>query len=222
MPLRGVPGAAPVARPDAGLETGKLTAPAAARNAPAICELLLRIAPERGHALELASGTGQHVVAFAARLPQLNWQPSELDPSRLASIQAYTAEAGRGNLKAPAELDATAPGWAAAHPGQDLIVLVNLLHLISESEAQVLIREASAALAPGGRFVLYGPFLRAGRLTSAGDRAFHTSLKAHDPETGYKDDRAVRNWLDAAGLHLLEAAEMPANNLAFVTEKPAG
>ncbi|MFW8596062.1 DUF938 domain-containing protein [Cribrihabitans neustonicus] len=222
MPLRGVPGAASAARPEAAPGSDKLTAPAAARNTPAIRDLLLRVAPERGHALELASGTGQHAVACASCMPNLIWQPSELDPSRLASIQAYVSEAGLDNLRAPIEVDAAAPGWSALHSGQNLIVLINLLHLISGSEAQVLVREAAAALAPGGRFVLYGPFLRAGKLTSPGDRAFHATLSAHDPKIGYKDDRAVETWLAAAGLQVVEVAEMPANNLAFIAEKPVG
>ena len=217
MPVRSVPGAASVAAP----QDGKLFAPAAARNAEVLCDLLAEVAPEQGKALELASGTGQHAVAYAARLPGLCWQPTEVDEIRRASIQAYAAESGLSNISPPLPLDATAPGWSADHPGQDLIVLVNLLHLISESEARTLIREAAAALAPGGRFVIYGPFMRGGELTSDGDRNFHAALSGHDPAIGYKDDFDTITWLQAAGLELVQAVEMPANNLALVTGKPA-
>lgn len=217
MPVRPVPGMASVAAP----QDGKLFAPAAARNSGAICDLLADAAPPRGRALELASGTGQHVAAYAARLPGLMWQPTEVDAARRASIQAYADEAELANILPPAMLDATAPGWGADHSGQDLIVLVNLLHLISAGEARTLIREAAAALAPGGRFVIYGPFMRGGELTSDGDRAFHASLAAHDPETGYKDDAEAAAWLQNAGLDLLRSVEMPANNLALVAERPA-
>lgn len=215
MPVRPVPGAASVATP----QDGKLFAPAAARNAGAIGELLHSVAPDEGRALELASGTGQHVVAHAARLPGLTWQPTEVDAARRDSIRAYIQEAGLDNILPPVALDATAPGWAAQYGGQDLIVLVNLLHLVSEAEAKCLITEAAAALAPGGRFVIYGPFTRGGALTSEGDRSFDAALRAHDPETGYKDDFDVIDWLHDAGLELLQAVEMPANNLALAAEK---
>jgi len=117
-------------------------------------------------------------------------------------------------------LDATAPGWGAQVAGQDLVVLVNLLHLVSTPEAQVLISETASALAPGGRFVLYGPFLRDGETTSDGDATFHASLQAQDPEIGYKDNWDVIDWLHGAWLELVEVIEMPANNLAFVARKP--
>ncbi|KIC28009.1 DUF938 domain-containing protein [Leisingera sp. ANG-S5] len=216
MPVRSVPGTASVAEP----QGGKLFAPSAARNSRPICDLLADAAPAQGRALELASGTGQHVIEYAARLPGLMWQPTEVDATRRASIQAYAEEAGLPNIAPPIELDATAPGWGTDQAGQDLIVLVNLLHLISESEARTLIQEAAAALAPGGRFVIYGPFMRGGNLISEGDRAFHATITAHDPETGYKDDAEVIRWLQAAGLELVQTVDMPANNLALVSEKP--
>ncbi|MCF6432457.1 DUF938 domain-containing protein [Leisingera sp. MMG026] len=216
MPVRSVPGSASVAAP----EDGKLFAPAAARNSDVLCDLLAEVAPPQGRALELASGTGQHIAAYAARLPGLMWQPSEAEAVRLASIQAYAEGASLANIAPPVPLDATAPGWGADHPGQNLIVLVNLLHLISEDEAETLIAEAAAALAPGGRFVIYGPFLRGGELTSEGDKAFHASLTAHDPQIGYKDDFDTIDWLHGNGLELLQAVEMPAINLALIAEKP--
>lgn len=215
MVVRSVPGTASVATP----QGGKLFAPASARNAEAIGELLKSVAPAKGRALELASGTGQHVVAHAARLPGLIWQPTEVDPARRDSIHAYMQEAHLENILPPITLDATSPGWAAQQGGQDLIVLVNLLHLISKAEAKCLISETALALVPGGRFVIYGPFRRAGALTSEGDKTFDASLRAHDPETGYKDDADVINWLHDAGLELRQAVEMPANNLALVVEK---
>lgn len=99
-------------------------------------------------------------------------------------------------------------------------MVANLLHLVSEDEARTLIREAAAALAPGGRLVIYGPFLRDGETTSEGDTTFHASLTAQDPEIGYKDDWDVIEWLQAEWLELAHVVEMPANNLSFVAEKP--
>ncbi|MDZ7709693.1 MAG: DUF938 domain-containing protein [Roseovarius sp.] len=202
-------------------EGAKLHAPSAARNAAPITEALCDIAPPSGRALELASGTGQHVVAFARAMPGLDWQPTEVDPARRASIDAHGTEAMLPNLSPVLPLDATAPGWGMAHAGQDLIVLINLLHLISTPEARTLVTEAAQALAPGGCLVLYGPFLRAGQATSEGDARFHASLTAQDPEIGYKDLADVTGWVVAGGLSTPDIREMPANNLLLAARRPA-
>lgn len=199
----------------------RLSAPAASRNAEAITDLLRAVAPPRGRALELASGTGQHVIRFARALPDLHWQPTEVAPDRLRSIAAYLDEAALPNVAPPAPLDATAPGWAADWGGQDLILLVNLLHLIALPRAETLITQAAAALAPGGVLVLYGPFLRTGELTSDGDAAFHASLIASDPTIGYKDDFDMLDLMQSAGLDIRDVIEMPANNLALIAARPA-
>lgn len=216
-PPRCLPEAASVAQP---LQGAKLSAPAAERNAEAILEVLQALAPKTGRALELASGTGQHAVAFARALPGLKWQPSEPDPERRASIDARVYEAGLPNLRNAIDLDACAPSWSDAHPDQDMILLVNLLHLISTPEALTLIHEASQALSPGGRLFIYGPFLRGGQATSDGDARFHASLRASDPAIGYKDDDDLSGWLRSEGLVLVDIRAMPANNLFFIAERP--
>ncbi|SDC98766.1 DUF938 domain-containing protein [Ruegeria marina] len=199
-------------------EGARMIAPAASRNVGVLCDLLEQVAPHRGRALELASGTGQHVSAFAERLPGLHWQPTEVDTQRRASIDAYCE--GLDNVAPAQALNATRPGWAAEWAGQDLVVLINLLHLISGAEAATLIAEAATALNPGGRLVIYGPFMRAGELTSEGDERFHAALTAKDPEIGYKDDFDTMDLMQGAGLEMAEVIEMPANNLALVAEKP--
>ncbi len=214
MPLRPPPNSASVAHPDA---QGRLFAPAAARNAQALVGLLRRVAAPKGQALELASGTGQHVTIFAEAMPDIHWQPTEIDATRLVSINAYRQDAQLDNIASAVTLDATQPGWSGPRAEQfDLIVLVNLLHLISEEEANTLIAEAAQALCPTGVLVLYGPFRRNGRLTSEGDRQFDSGLRAHDPDIGYKDDVALAQSAETAGLSILEQVEMPANNLALV------
>ncbi len=216
MPVRSTPSTASVAEE----QGGKLFAPSAARNIAPICDLLEGIAPRYGQALEIASGTGQHVVAYARRLPGLTWQPSDVDETRRASVDAYVAEAALDNLRPAALLDATEQDWAQRVEPVDLIVLSNLLHLITEGDAKTLIREAARALKPSGKLCIYGPFMRAEELTSEGDRAFHASLIAHDPEIGYKDDFDTIDWIQNAGLDMTDVIEMPANNLALVAQKP--
>ncbi|MBI6629708.1 DUF938 domain-containing protein [Pontibaca salina] len=217
MPFRRIPLCASFAESGQG---ALLYAPSASRNVGPLCDLLKDVAPQEGTALELASGTGQHVVAFARALPLLHWQPSDIDPDRRASIDAHAAKAGLSNVSPALDLDATIQGWSAKHQGQSLIVVINLLHLISAQEAATLIDEASNALATGGRLVIYGPFMRAGELTSPGDREFHTALTAQDPEIGYKDDFDTLDMVQATGLETTDVIEMPANNLALIFQKP--
>ncbi len=217
-PPRSVP---PTASVVAASDGDKLHAPAAARNADALCELLNAQAPKQGKALELASGTGQHVVVFASALPDLSWQPTDVEDARLRSIDAYVAEAGLHNVAPAQRLDATRDGWADDFGGQDFILLVNLLHLIPKTGARMLISEAARALSPGGRVMIYGPFMQNGELTSEGDRNFHASLTAHDPQIGYKDAANVLEWMSEAGLHPAEPFRMPANNLALMAERVA-
>jgi SAM-dependent methyltransferase len=211
-----LPPSASVALPSTG---AKLYAPSAASNADAISSVLRAHAPTDGRALEIASGTGQHVVTFARALPDLVWQPTEIDPARRASIDAHASEAGLGNLCPALALDATAAGWHREHRDQDMIVLINLLHLIPTPAARTVVEEAVAALAPGGVFLLYGPFKRDGKLISAGDMQFDRELRKADPAIGYKSDRDIAAWLSAAGARI-QRKEMPANNLCLIAGAP--
>lgn len=198
----------------------RLYAPAAARNVAALCDLLRTHAPQTGDALELASGTGEHVIAFAGTLPRLHWQPTEPDPDRRASIDAHVAAERVSNVAPALPLDATAQGWHGTVPPQDLVFLANLLHLIPTPAATTLIAEAALALKPGGALIIYGPFRRDGELTSAGDREFDAALQSADPAIGYKDTVALVRWLSDAGLSPIDQADLPANNLAFIARKP--
>ncbi|WP_095590162.1 DUF938 domain-containing protein [Actibacterium ureilyticum] len=191
-------------------------APSAGRNADPISAVLARLAPPRGQALEIASGTGQHIARWATEHPGLSWQPSDVNPDNLDSIRAWAAQADLPNLRDPILLDAGQPGWGAGQAPLDLIVLVNLLHLIATPEAETVIAEAALALAPDGVLAIYGPFSRDGAFTSDGDAGFHRSLTAQDPAIGYKDTQQVADWMQAAGLVPQAPIEMPANNLFLI------
>ena len=199
---------------------GRLNAPSAVRNAEHIVELVKKTAPKSGKALEIASGTGQHVVKLASALPFLIWQPSDVDEARIKSICCWSDDQHLTNLKPPCLLDATAKGWATKHDGQDLILLVNLLHLISTKETKILVKEMSKAMASNGFSIIYGPFMRSGKLTSKSDIEFHHSLINTDPDLGYKNDVDMLDLFGEAGLIHLSTEKMPANNLAFILQKP--
>ena len=198
----------------------RIFAPAAARNRDAIRDQVIRVAPASGRALEIASGSGEHVVHIAPSTPGLSWQPTDPDPVRRASIDAWRARAECGRIAPAAPLDAAAPGWHHVWAGQDLILLVNLLHLIATDAASVVLAEIARALAPGGVALIYGPFLRDGQPTSPGDARFHADLRAQDPATGLKDIAWIRTVLQAQGTPIFETIAMPANNLMVVARKP--
>ena len=198
---------------------GRLNAPSAVRNAEPIVELVRKTVIKSGNALEIASGTGQHVVRLASALPHLNWQPSDVDEARIKSIRSWSNDRHLINLKPPCLLDATTEGWAAEHHGQDFILLVNLLHLISTKETKILVKEMSKALASNGLSIIYGPFMRSGKLISKNDMEFHHSLINTDPDLGYKNDVDMLSLFGEEGLVHLSTEKMPANNLAFILQK---
>ncbi len=197
----------------------RLFAPSAEKNSAPIVNLIKQIAPKSGEAFEIASGTGQHIVKLALSLPNLSWSPSEVDEERIKSISAWIKAENLSNIKPPLHLDATETGWSKSLPQSDFILLVNLLHLISWSETEILISELSKALKTEGIALIYGPFMRNGELTSEGDRKFHVSLNQTEPDIGYKDDLDMQRLFSNFGLSCLEKVEMPANNLAFVLKK---
>ncbi|MFV2003386.1 MAG: DUF938 domain-containing protein, partial [Paracoccaceae bacterium] len=175
--------------------------PAAGRNYAPILEVLRPYVPARVVALELASGTGQHIARLAAAFPQLSWQPSDIHPRRLASTPAWVRASGLANLRAPVTLDAAAPaGWPAALHDLDLIYVVNLFHLITRPDAIAVIGNIAAALKPEGCVFIYGPFTFDGAYRSAGDKAFDTALRSQDAQAGYKDAGWMRARLKEAGL----------------------
>jgi len=214
---RELPSTASVAEP---VENGKLHAPSAERNRDAIAYRIGRFMPARGKALEIASGTGQHVVCYAAAYPEITWQPTDVEEARLDSIKSWSHESGLPNILDPEILDATVAGWAETHAGQDVILLSNLLHLISDTEAQTLIDEAAKALNGGGIFLAYGPFLRGTDFASESDRSFHESLREKDPDIGYKTVARVQERLQNAGLTPFDPIDMPSNNLILAARKP--
>lgn len=194
--------------------------PAAQRNADPILRLLQRHLPERGHVLEIASGTGQHAVHFAGAFPGVTWQPSDVEPSALASIRAWRASDGPANLQPPCELDVTAAEWPIT--AADAIVCVNLLHIAPWSVTEALMRGAAGLLPLGGRLLIYGPFRVDGQHTAESNARFDADLRARDPSWGIRDIDVVAETGRAQGMRHLETVAMPANNRILVFERAGG
>jgi len=194
----------------------KQFSPSAARNTEPILAALRPRLPASGRALEVASGTGQHIAAFAAAFSGLDWTPSDPDPAARASIAAHVAEAGLANLHPPLDLDVTDPGWAdAVEPPYDVMIAVNLLHISPWEATLGLLAGAGRLLAPDGCLFIYGPFSRSGDYLSQSNVQFDASLRARDPGWGLRDvdDVAAAR---AEGLDLVEVIAMPANNLMLM------
>jgi SAM-dependent methyltransferase len=198
--------------PDPG--DGALTAPAVARNREAILAVLRRVLPRAGTVLEVASGSGEHAVFFAAALPHLRWLPSDPSPAARRSVAAHASAHGLPNLLAPLDLDAASPTWPA--DAADAILCINMLHIAPWAATEGLMAGASRLLPAGGPLVLYGPYREGGRHTAPSNAAFDADLRARDPAWGVRDLEAVTREAAANGLHLDERVAMPANNLCLV------
>lgn len=195
-------------------------APAAVRNTEAILAVLGAHLPPAGTILEIGSGTGQHVVAFARAHPALIWQPSDPDPDARASVAAWTAHAGLDNVRPPLDLDVTLAHWerSIADPVHG-IVCINLLHIAPWSACAGLMAGAGRLLPPGAPLYLYGAFKQGGRHRSARNEVFDRSLRQRDPAWGVRDLEAVRDAGAAHGLDLAEVVAMPANNLSVILRR---
>ena len=198
----------------------RLYSPSAERNCSTIVGLILKNIPKYGQALEIASGTGQHVIQLGSQFSNISWQPSDMDKLRIESIKSWMSENMNQNIKPPCYLDATKVGWSVKHPKQNFILVINLLHLISLNQTKILLSEAFKSLAPAGFLMIYGPFMRNGKLTSEGDINFHKNIRERDINLGYKNDIGLLKLFLKLGFMIVKTEEMPANNLAFIVKKP--
>ncbi|MDB5617381.1 DUF938 domain-containing protein [Tardiphaga sp.] len=202
---------------------GRLDAAAFHRNHQAIWQALAPfLEGRRGDVVEVGSGTGQHVVEFAGRTPDITWWPSDLNEAHLRSIAAWSAHAQAGNVRAPLRIDLGDPLWCpqmrdGSGPGPLLAVFcANVVHIAPWPVAEGLIAGAARYLAPDGRLFLYGPFKQGGRHTAVSNAVFDTSLRSGNPEWGVRDVAELEQVATKAGLQLSDTIAMPANNLVLV------
>jgi len=195
----------------------KLGSPAANRNRGPILAVLARVLPTEGTVLEIASGSGQHVVFFADALPALRFVPSDPDPSARDSIEAHRAEAGLANVEAALALDVRETPWPIATC--DAVVAINMVHISPWEATLALLDGAAARLPAGGPLVLYGPYRVGGVHTAESNARFDEGLRARDPAWGVRDLEAVLAAAAERGLVESERVAMPANNLTVVLRR---
>jgi hypothetical protein len=197
--------------------------PAADRNKEPILAHLRGILGERGTALEIASGTGQHAVWFAASLAGWTWQPTDADPGMLPVIADRIAQAAVANVLPPLQLDVRAPRWPAFTRKFDAIFCANMLHIAPWDACPALMAGAARHLAPDGMLITYGPYFEQGVPPAPSNLSFDESLRSRDPSWGIRQLTDVVAEARRAGLVLAQRHEMPANNLLLVfVRKKAG
>jgi hypothetical protein len=189
-------------------------APATLRNRGLLLDILREVLLKTGIILEIASGSGEHVVHFARSLPHLVFQPSDPEPDALLSIAGWARAAGVKNVCAPIALDASNPVWPIA--SADGIICINMTHISPWEATLGLIKGAAAILPPGSPLYLYGPYKREGFETAPSNQAFDQSLRDRDPNWGLRNLEAVAAMAQSVGFSAPVITEMPANNLSVV------
>ncbi|MXP25865.1 DUF938 domain-containing protein [Altererythrobacter indicus] len=195
----------------------KQNAPAALRNRGPIADVLAQELPAFGTVLEVASGTGEHVVYFAQRFPDIHWQPSDPDEQARASIAAWANDEGRQNIANPIALNAAGDVWPEIKV--DAIVCINMVHISPWAASEGLMAAAGRLLAEGAPLILYGPYLEPDVPTAQSNLDFDASLKLRNPEWGIRPIGAMDRLAQANGMERKKRVAMPANNLILVYRK---
>ncbi len=189
-------------------------APATLRNRDFILGILRDVLPTKGLVLEIASGSGEHVVHFARNFPNLVFQPSDCEPDALQSVSAWVKATWVTNVRTPVVLDASQSSWPVA--SADGIICINMIHISPWEVTLGLVRGAAAILPSTAPLYLYGPFRREGFAMTPSNQAFDRSLRDRNPAWGLRDLEAVAVIAQSVGFSVPTITEMPANNLSVV------
>tara|TARA_A100000171_G_scaffold52855_2_gene73738 strand:- start:21616 stop:22251 length:636 start_codon:yes stop_codon:yes gene_type:complete len=200
-------------------------APSVARNRQPILDIIKPSLPPGAAVLEIAAGSGEHAVFLAPALAVKTWQPSDLNPSALKSIDAWRYYSSlTDTIRPPLQLDMTASSaklqsvlkQAGAPEAYDLITCINMIHISPWEACQGLMKHAAKLLKPAGLLFLYGPYFQAEQPAAASNLAFDESLKSRDPAWGLRKLEDVIALAHSHGLTFLDSHTMPANNLSVV------
>ncbi len=159
--------------------------------------------------LEIGSGTGQHAVFFARKMPHLTWHTSD-QATHHEGIRLWLDEAGLPNTRHPLLLNVCQPDWPSLQI--DAVFSANTAHIMHWHEVEALFSGVAELLPENGLFALYGPFNYNGSYSSKSNASFDDWLKARDPESGIRDLEALETLAHKGGMVLLNDYEMPANN----------
>lgn len=198
-------------------DDARRSAPAALRNRDPILAVLREQLPATGLVLEVASGTGEHLVHFARNLPHLTWQPSDPSAAARQSIAAWMATEGAPNILPPLEIDAAQTPWPLEQAAA--VVCINMIHISPWAATLGLMRGAGQILHSGGMLYLYGPYIQPNRPLEPSNAAFDRDLRRQDARWGIRELSAVVECAAAHGLDFVQPVDMPANNLSVIFRK---
>lgn len=179
------------------------------QNREPILDVISPIFSTASAVLEIGSGTGQHAIYFAEKMPHLTWYTSDRR-SYIDGINMWLEDAGLANVIPPIELDVTADHWPVS--GVDAVFTANSVHIMGQREVESLMEGVGKLLSEQGSLVIYGPFNYAGSYTSESNARFDQWLKSRDPESGIKDFEEILSLADQNGMRLVADHTMPANN----------
>ena len=186
------------------------------QNKGPILDILVDVYKDCQNVLEIGSGTGQHAVYFAANLPHLIWQPSEL-AENLSSIQAWIEFDKVKNIKAPIELDVCKRPWPITQT--QAIFSANCFHIMSWELVEHFFKGTGEVLSNDGILYVYGPFSYRGKHTSQSNEEFDDYLRRRDPLSGVRDFVDVDGLAKLQSLDLIQDFAMPVNNRSLVWQK---
>jgi cyclopropane fatty-acyl-phospholipid synthase-like methyltransferase len=187
-------------------------------NKSAILSILQKAFIKTKNVLEIGSGTGQHAVHFAEKLPHLSWQTSDLIINHF-SINQRIRSSQLKNISAPIHIDLNGE-WPMNNTNitsnVDGIFTANTLHIISWFLVKRFFEGVKNNLKNGGTLCIYGPFNYDGKFTSESNANFELWLKDRDVNSGIRDFEAIELLAKSAGLSLISDNDMPANNRLLV------
>ena len=196
----------------------KRVSPSAEKNRdPILGVLRSSLAPDAPlNCLEIASGCGTHVGHFAAHLPHVTWQPTDLDPENLESLRAYRSE--HTNILEPLVLDIS-QRVELENFRPDFLLCINMIHISPWAATLGLFANAGSLLGPGGLLITYGPYRHNGILTPDTNRSFDASLRGMNHEWGIREIKDLELEGAREDLELDRIIDMPANNKMLIFTK---
>ncbi len=183
--------------------------PACDNNRGPILEVIAPMLQDAASVLEIGSGTGQHAVYFANRMPHLVWHTSDT-PEHHAGINLWLEEADLPNARPPLELDVTQDPWPDV--GVDAVFSANTAHIMDWREVEAMFAGVGRLLQKDGLFLLYGPFNFDNRYTSDSNERFDGMLRGRDPGSGLRNYEDLECLARDAGMAFRSCHPMPANN----------
>jgi len=186
------------------------------QNRDPILEVIQPLLKTSKKVLEVGSGTGQHAVYFAKKMPHLIWQTSD-QQSYHEGIKLWLADAQLDNTPTPIALNVSSDTW----PDEqfDVVFSANAVHIMGWDNVVDFFANAPKLLNSGGLFILYGPFNYNQQYTSESNARFDIWLKQRDPQSGIRDFEALDKLANNAGMKIKEDYALPANNRILVWEK---